>query len=337
MPSRLRSVAILAVAAVLALIAAACQQAPGPKKAPQTVLVWGGPKNISMVPIIADTKGFFKAEGLDVRPNYLQTGKIAMDAVVSGDLNLGIIVETNIAFVKFQQGADVKVVASLLRKHDDAIIARADQHIRKPKDLEGKSIAIVPGTTSHRFADLFIDFYKLNARKIQFLNQTSPASIQASVLNGSIPAGSVWEPFRYNIQQALGDKVVQFNDRAIYTAYGLLAVRGDFARREPAAIQAFLRALIRAEAFIRDHPDEAIQILGRELSIDPKILSSIWGEYEMNVRLDESLVKVFVSTGEWAKRTQAGFADKPVPAYTDVLDPSFLSGVDPAKVTHAAN
>ena len=48
-------------------------------------LVWGGPTNISMLPIIAQQKGFFQAEGLDVRPNYLQTGKVAMDAVVSGD------------------------------------------------------------------------------------------------------------------------------------------------------------------------------------------------------------------------------------------------------------
>jgi ABC-type nitrate/sulfonate/bicarbonate transport system substrate-binding protein len=46
-----------------------------------------------MLPIVAQQKGFFQAEGLDVQPNYLQTGKVAMDAVVSGDLNFGVIVE----------------------------------------------------------------------------------------------------------------------------------------------------------------------------------------------------------------------------------------------------
>lgn len=301
-----------------------------PKEAPPKPLVWGGPKNISMLPIVAEHEGFFRAEGLEVRPNYLQTGKVAMDALISGDLNLAVIVETNVAFVKFQQGADVKVVSTVIRKHDDAIMARRDKGIRKPKDLEGKSVAMIPGTTSHRFADLFIDFYKLDRKKIQFLSLTAP-SIQASVLNGSIPAGSVWQPFRYNVQQALGDKLVQFNDPGIYTAYGLLAVRGDFARREPARIRSFLKALIRAEVFVRDHRDEAIVILAKELEMDPAVLTAIWGAYDLSVQLDDSLVNVFVSTGEWAKASQKDFADKPVPAYADVLDLSFLRQVDAAR------
>ena len=298
-------------------------------------LVWGGPTNISMLPIVAQQRGFFQAEGLDVQPNYLQTGKVAMDAVVSGDLNFGVIVETNVAFVKFQEGADVKVIASVMRKHDDAIMARRDRGIKTPKDLEGKTLAMVPGTTSHRFADLFIDFYKLDRKKMQILSLTAP-SIQASVLNGSIPAGSVWQPYRYNVEQALDGKLVQFNDRRIYTAYGLLAVRGDFAKAEPARIRSFLKALIRAEAFVRDHRDEAIAILAKEMQMDPSVLTAIWGEYELNVQADESLLNVFVSTGQWAKATQKGFDAKTVPAYTDVLDLSFLRQVDAARTTPAA-
>jgi NMT1/THI5 like len=69
------------------------------------------------------------------------------------------IVETNIALVKFQEGADIKVITSITEKYDDAIVARRDRGISKPKDLEGKMLAILPGTISHRFADLFIDFY----------------------------------------------------------------------------------------------------------------------------------------------------------------------------------
>lgn len=325
---------VLAVV-VLAVSGIAIYRSNAPSEAPPRPLVWGGPKNISMLPIIAEQKGFFRAEGLEVRPNYLQTGKVAMDALVSGDLNFGVIVETNIAFVKFQEGADVKVISSVIRKHDDAIMALRDKGIRTPKDLEGKSVAFVPGTTSHRFADLFVDFYKLNRKKIQFLS-LSPPSIQASVLNGSIPAGSVWQPFRYNVQQALGDRLVQFNDPRIYTAYGLLAVRGDFARREPARIQSFLKALLRAEAFVRDRRDEAIVILAKEMEMDPAVLTAIWDAYELNVQLNEGLVDVFVSTGNWAKATQKGFEDKPVPAYTDVLDSSFLRKVDATRVTSQA-
>jgi NitT/TauT family transport system substrate-binding protein len=326
---------VLAIAFAVLAAGVAIYRFNTPRAAPLKPLVWGGPKNISFLPIIAEQKGFFRAEGLAVRPNYLQTGKVAMDALISGDLNFAVIVETNIAFVKFQEGADVKVIASVIRKHDDAIMARRDQGIQTPKDLEGKTLALVPGTTSHRFADLFIDFYKLDRKKIRFLSLTAP-SIQASVLNGSIPAGSVWEPYRYDVQQALDGKLVQFNDPRIYTAYGLLAVRGDFAKAEPVRIRSFLKALIRAEAFIGDHRDEAITILAKEMEMDPAVLTAIWGSYEPSVQGDEALSDVFAGTGQWAKATQKGLESKPVPAYTDVLDFSFLRRVDATRITSPA-
>lgn len=297
--------------------------------------MWGGPKNISMLPIIADQKGLFAEEGLNVHANYVQTGKIAMDAVVSGDLNFGVIVDVNIGFVKFQEGADIKVVSSIAEKYDDAIVARRDQGIERPADIEGKTLAMLTGTTSHRFADLFIDFYKLDRRKITVLN-LSPPSIQASVINGQIPAGSVWQPFRYNIQQALGDRAIQFHDRRIYKCNCLLAIRGDFARDNGGQIRSFLRALIKAEQFVHDHKDEAIAILAKEIDIDPKILTAIWDEYVLGVQLDSTLAETFSDTGAWIVRSQRGFEGKPVPSYQDVLDPRFLREVAPRRVMQAA-
>jgi NitT/TauT family transport system substrate-binding protein len=315
---------------LLALLLTGCDKSSAPQPLSKP-LVWGGPKNISMLPIIADKKGFFKEEGLDVRPNYVQTGKIAMDAVVSGDLNFGVIVDVNIGFVKFQQGADIKVVSSIAEKYDDAIVARRDQGIGKPEDLQGKTLAMLTGTTSHRFADLFIDFYKLDRNKITLLNLTPP-SIQASVINGQIPAGSVWQPFRYNVQQALGDKAIQFNDRRIYKCNCLLAVRGDFAQNNPAQIRSFLKALIKADQFVKEHKEESIAILAQEIAMDPKVLTAVWGEYVLGVKLDLSLVQTFADTGAWVVSSQQGFENKVVPSYQDVLDPGFLRQVDPKLV-----
>ncbi len=320
----------ICLAGTAALLLIGCDKSPAPQPLSKTI-VWGGPKNISMLPIIADKKGFFKEEGLDVRPNYVQTGKIAMDAVVSGDLNFGVIVDVNIGFVKFQDGSDIKVVTGIAEKYDDAIVARRDQGIEKPEDIQGKTLATLPGTTSHRFADLFIDFYKLDRSKVNIVN-LSPPSIQASILNSQIAAGSVWQPFRYNIQQALGDKAIQFNDRSIYKCNCLLAVRGDFAKNNAAQIRAFLKALIKAEQFVQNNKDEAIAILAKEIDIDPKVLAAVWDDYVLGVKLNLSLVQTFADTGAWVVRSQKGFEGKAVPSYQDVLDSRFLSDVDPKRV-----
>ena len=146
----------------------------------------------------------------------------------------------------------------------------------------------------------------------------------------------MWEPFRYNAQQALGPKAVQFNDRRIYTAYALLAARSDVVRREGARIEAFLRALIKAEDFARGNQKEAIALLGPEIGMDAAVLSAVWSEYDLKVALEPRLEAVFKDTGAWAKRTQKAYENVAVPSYADVLDDSILRKVDPARTAAAA-
>lgn len=333
MSTTLRLVWTTTTAAAFCL-ALACQGQPEEGAAPSRTLVWGGPSNISMIPIIAEREGFFAEEGLDIKVNYVQTGKIAMDAVVSGDLDFGVIVETNIAFVGFQEGAGIKVIAAIAEKYDDAIVARRDAGIEKPKDLEGKTLAILPGTTSHRFADRFIEFYGLDRASVQFVNLTPPG-IQAGILNASIPAGSVWQPYRYNVMQELGDGAIEFNDRAIYKAYSLVAVRDQLIRDHPRQVEQFLRALIRAERFIEENLDAAIDILAEEIAIEPTTLRAVWDEYDLRVQLDLALEATLDDEARWIIRDQRGFESRTPPSYASVVVPQFLQEIEPTRVVAA--
>ena len=74
----------------------------GCRKTKEVKVSWGGPKNISMTPIIAAQKGYFKEEGLSIETKYLQTGKIAMDALLSKDTDFSVIVESKVALIKYQ-------------------------------------------------------------------------------------------------------------------------------------------------------------------------------------------------------------------------------------------
>ncbi len=298
------------------------------KKSENKILVtWGGPKNISMLPIIAEKKGFFKEEGLNINTKYLQTGKIAMDALLSKDLDFAVMVETNVAFIKYQEGADIEVICSIEEKYDDAIVARKDKGIESPKDIEGKTVGILIGTTSHVFADRFVQFYDLDADKINFINLAPPA-IQAGLLTGQIDAGSIWQPFRYNVEKELGDKVVQFNEKDIYKAYGIISIRSQFGKENPEAVKKFISALIKAENFVKNNKPESIKILAAELDMDEMVLSSIWNEYILSVKLDQDLLTLIKEEGEWIHKSQKGFENKEIPSYNNVLNPTFLSEVN---------
>ena len=151
-------------------------------------------------------------------------------------------------------------------------------------------------------------------------------------MTGDIEAGSIWQPYRYNVQKAMGDKVIQFNEKEIYKAYAIIAVRKEFAEKHGDIIRGFLRALIKAENFIRTNKSEAISILAKEMNIDPDVLSAVWDEYIIRVRLDNGLPSLVKEEGKWIKETQGGFEKKAVPSYDGVINASFLKEVDPNRV-----
>lgn len=182
---------------------------------------------------------------------------------------------------------------------------------------------------------MFVDYYGLDRSKIEFVNLTPP-SIQAAVINGDMIAGSVWQPFRYNVQQELGENVVQFNEKAIYKAYSIVAVRAEVAEHYPDEIKAFLGALIKAEQYIQDNQEEAIALLSAEMDVPVAILSAVWDEYDLVVRLDEVLNQVFQDEGAWIQRSQAGFEGQSIPSYEGVLNPQFLLEIDSTRVIGAA-
>src|SRR5688572_16584042 len=119
----------LIVAAVFALLVAGSiyflvnrsSESPGeasahsiPKVQEMVSLKWGGPKNISMLPLIATTQGFFAKYRLAAAYIDIQTGKKAMDALRTGDLDVGVLVDSNLAFAGYEQADDLRALCCIM-------------------------------------------------------------------------------------------------------------------------------------------------------------------------------------------------------------------------------
>ena len=296
----------------------------------QTDITWGGPKNISMLPILAQEQGYFAEAGLDADRQDIQTGKQTLDTLISGNIDFGIIVEPTIAYIKFQPGTDIKVIAVIQEKFDDAIVARKDKGINSAKDLEGKTLGLTYTTTAQMFAVEYLQSQGVDLDKVKIMNMPPPA-IQAAVVNGELDAGSMWQPFRYNTASALGDDGIVMND-PVYKAYAIVAVREDFAAENPEAIEHFLEAIIQAEAYLEENPQAAQEILAREIDIPLEVLELAWEEYNVGVSLSGGLLETITKQGEWVAATDPEFQDQPLPNYEEVVAPEFLKEIDSKRV-----
>ncbi|MGF1480816.1 MAG: ABC transporter substrate-binding protein [Cyanophyceae cyanobacterium] len=295
-----------------------------------TDITWGGPKNISMLPILAQEQGYFAEAGLETERQDIQTGKQTLDTLISGNIDFGIVVEPTIATIKFQPGTDIKVIAVIQEKFDDAIVARKDKGINSAKDLEGKTLGLTYTTTAQMFAVEYLQSQGVDLDKVEMINMPPPA-IQAAVVNGELDAGSMWQPFRYNTADTLGDNGIVMND-PIYKAYAIVAVRADFAEENPEAIESFLQALIEAEEYLEENPQEAQEILAREIDIPLEVLQLAWEEYEVGVSMSGGLLDTITKQGEWVASTEPEFQDQPLPDYEETIAPEFLKGIDSQRV-----
>lgn len=294
-------------------------------------MTMAGPTNISMLPIVADKRGFFRLEGVALSFQSIQTGKQAMDAVVSGQIDIGVVVDTNIAHALFTEGVDLVVLCSVMEKTDDALVVRTDHGITKPADLKGRKIAYLPATTSDSFLWRFFRAKGIERSALTLLPTTPPA-LQIAVLKGDVDAGAIWEPWRFNIVKALGDSAAIFPNEGLYRAQAVLAVqRGTLAahRQELAAV---MRALIRAEAYTRAELGRTQSILAAAVPIDSMALASTWSLYSPRVRLPSVLLENLETEAEYLRTNVPAFTGRDRPDFRSAMDGSVLRAVASERV-----
>jgi NitT/TauT family transport system substrate-binding protein len=285
----------------------------------------------SIPTIIAVEKGFFKENNLDVTVNYVKTGKIAMDDLLGGKANFANIVETNVAFAGFNN-PNIKVLCNFEKVYDAAIVARKDKGIASETDLKGKKIGVMLATTSQVFAEWFLEKHGVSKNDVTMVNLL-PAALQSGIIEGSgVDAISLWQPYIYNVQKALGENAITFKGNEIFTGYMNLAGNADFIAKNKDAVNGLLKGYIQAEEFIKTNKAESIEIIARVLSLDKTVVESIWDEYEFRISLSKELLDATIAEANWIITSQKDFEGKQLPDYSKYFDGSYLKTLDESRV-----
>lgn len=231
---------------------------------------------------IAYEKGFFKEEGLEVE---LVSG--TLDENKTG-LATGEFVVTNGDFQWFpsiQQGMNLKIIGGL-HKGCIKIVLPPNSPIKTAADLKGKNIGVdeIGGTpmsvTTIVLANAGIDPQKEVTWKPYPLDQLNEA-----VSKGEVDAFAAWDPF--------GTLAVENNGYTVLTDISkdplfagksccFLYASENQIKENPEKVQAIARAYKKADAWIKEHPEETAKI-----EIDKKYIASD------NVKLVTELIKSY--------------------------------------------
>lgn len=272
---------LLAAAAALMLTAAAAQAAP--EKAKLTLGVGGKPLLYYLPLTIAEQKGYFKAEGLDVEINDFGGGAKSLQALVGGSVDAvtGAYEHT----IRMQaKGQDIRAVVELGR-FPGIVLAVKKEHqgkIKSAADLKGMKIGVTaPGSSTNFFVNYLIAKAGGNPKDAAFIGVGGGASGVAAIQKGEIDAISHLDPVITKLQSdgsvfILADSRTEEGTRAIFggsNPAAVLYLRNEFIAKNPETTQALVNAFHKALTWLATaKPEDVVATVPESYYLGDKAL-----------------------------------------------------------------
>ena len=226
---------------------------------------WGGPD----------------AEGIAIQTTNLQSGTKIVEALAGRSVDIGLSATLSVLQAQ-QQGLDLVIVAPASFKAADsrpptsALVVRKDAGLAGPVQLRGKTVAVNSlRSLDYLIAAEYLARGGITPRDVTW-QELSYAHIVTALDNARVDAAIVAEPYlavsrqggRTAILSTTLD-IIPGTSTASYTALR------SWATGQPAALQAFLRALRRGvEACERD-PQRMREALVRHTAVSPELAQHI--------------------------------------------------------------
>ena len=277
--------------------------------------------NLGLLPFIAENQGFFAEAGISLKVLNLQTGKMAMDSLISGDSEIATIVDSNVSFVGFSEN-DIKVIAVLGKKYDDDVYFKKNSGIKTPEDLKGKKIGYIPATTCHYTLNTFLKTHNIKWDEIKPV-VINPLSINSALRQGAIDAVSIWQPYGFYIKKEFGDSVGSFDESyKKEPTYILLATTGKYLEKNKVLVKKFIDVLKATETRYNQDKNKFLSAYAPEVNIPNEIMPIIFEKIIFKVTEasnNNEITKQLNDIGSWAIESQENFKGMKLPDYSKMI------------------
>ena len=220
---------------------------------------------------MAQDKGYFKAEGLDVEIDQGEGSAASIPKVASGAYQAGFGDINALADMASKRPADAPIgVYMVYNTPPFAVVVKQDSPIRTPKDLEGK---IIGGPANDAALKLFPAFAKIagiDLAKVSITNM-APNLREQMLMRGQADAvfGYVttvsFSARAMGLDPAKDLRFIRYGDHGMDLYSNTVFFSRSFARDNPKAVQGFVKALNRAIKDVIADPDAAINhVMQRE-------------------------------------------------------------------------
>ena len=230
----------------------------------KVTLPWLPDSNYSYA-FVAKNQGFWRKRGLDVDIARGNGALTAGQAVHAGQFDLGIIPIGGTALLA-ARGLDLVTIGQVDYNASMGIALLENSPIRKPKDLEGKTVGQTIASSDAAFFPVFCDRTGVDIKKVNVVN-----------LDANVRTRSLWERkvdaitgfFNSILPASVGAGVK--TRYMLYSNFGIglysdsVTVKSEFLRDNPQVCDAFVDGLHEAVVFHMTRPEDTLKIYLQEV------------------------------------------------------------------------
>ena len=278
---------------------------------------------------IAQDRGFFTANGVEIINKYYGTGTAAIEALLKGEVDIAGMSEVPFISKVFEK-RQVSAYANLDKLQYIYLIAHKDRGIATAVDLKGKRIGLPRRTIADFYLGRYLELNGIGVRDLTLV-ETAPAAAMDAITSGRVDGVVVWNPFAHQIRQQMGDQAVLIRLQSSQPAYALAVARNDWLAGHRALLIRSLKAIVQAEEYVVNHPAEARAIVQKRLNYDAEFINSVWSENQFSLSLDQSLITAMEDEARWMIKNNLT-AGKTVPDFGNYIYVDALKAVKPEAV-----
>jgi ABC-type nitrate/sulfonate/bicarbonate transport system substrate-binding protein len=242
--------------------------APAPRPVRAAYVVLGS----SALPAwLAQDEGIFARYGLDVELTYI-AGQVRIgEALVGGDLDVGIG-PAELAIAPTLEGADLAMVASWNNRSAFSVLVLPG--VQTVADLQGKRVGVTRRRSlSETWATTTLgQFGLVPERDYSFLAIGGQAEQLAALQAGAVDAAVLTPPTNLLARQLGFFELLNYRDYALeFAGMGLNTTR-RYLKEQPETLDRLLRALAEGVALVVQQPELAVATLGRQTQVEDREL-----------------------------------------------------------------
>ena len=214
-----------------------------------------------------------------------KSGPLVNEAVAAGEADLGFMADLP-AIIAKSTGLPIEVVSNVAYGEKGiAVLAKADSPIKSVADLKGKKVAYATGSYAQHLLALLLSKEGLTLNDVQSVN-LGAGDQPAALASGEVDAIVIWEQYISQLTSDGTAKVIA-DGTGVKRGNMVTYAVSDYANKNPKVIEAYIKALNRADEVKKNEPEKAAEAVAEDFGVNKELMLKIIPNFTFSTEFTE--------------------------------------------------